>query len=50
MKKIQLPLTKDIIKQLRAGEKVLLCGKVYTARDAAHKKIYCKMQKSKFTF
>jgi len=47
MKKIQLPLTKDIIKQLRAGEKVLLCGKVYTARDAAHKKIYCKMQNAK---
>lgn len=26
--------------RLRAGDKVLLSGKVYTARDAAHKKIF----------
>lgn len=28
-----------MIKELRAGDKVFLTGKVYTSRDAAHKKI-----------
>ncbi|OIO02644.1 fumarate hydratase [Candidatus Desantisbacteria bacterium CG_4_10_14_0_8_um_filter_48_22] len=39
MKKIILPLNNIDIKKLRAGEKVLLTGPVYTARDAAHKRI-----------
>lgn len=39
MKKIDLPLTEDIIKGLSAGEEVLLFGKIITGRDAAHKKI-----------
>ena len=30
---------KDIAKQLRAGDRVLLSGTVYTSRDAAHKRI-----------
>ncbi len=37
--KLQTPLTDEDIEQLRAGDKVLLSGLVYTARDAAHKKI-----------
>jgi len=39
MRKIFLPLTKDIIKTLKQGEMVLLSGRVLTARDAAHKRL-----------
>jgi len=39
MRKIFLPLTKDIIKTLKQGEMVLLNGPVLTARDAAHKRL-----------
>ena len=36
---INLPLTKDKIKDLKAGDSVLLNGIIYTARDAAHKRM-----------
>ncbi|RLD09911.1 MAG: TRZ/ATZ family protein [Chlamydiae bacterium] len=36
---VQLPLNEDIVSNLHAGEHILLSGTVYTARDAAHKKI-----------
>jgi len=39
VRKISLPLTKDIIKTLKQGEMVLLSGPVLTARDAAHKRL-----------
>jgi fumarate hydratase subunit beta len=39
MKKIELPLTNDIIKDLRVGQKVLISGRIYTARDQAHKRL-----------
>ena len=38
-RKIPLPLTKEIAGDLRAGEYVLLSGTLYTARDAAHKRL-----------
>jgi len=38
MKRIHLPLTKDARIKLRAGDELLLCGKIYAARDAAHKR------------
>jgi len=38
-KKISTPLTYDKIKQLKAGDSVLLTGVIYTARDAAHKRL-----------
>lgn len=38
-KKITAPLTKDVIKELRAGDSVLITGTIYTARDAAHKRM-----------
>ncbi len=38
IKKIQTPLADDVIQSLKAGEKVLLSGFIYTARDAAHKR------------
>ena len=43
--KITSPLTDDVIAGLKVGQKVLLSGTIYTARDAAHKKIYEAMQK-----
>lgn len=39
MKKLQLPLTKEICKTLQAGEMVYVSGTMYTARDAAHKRL-----------
>lgn len=39
MKKVQLPLTEETIKDLRAGDQVLLSGSVLTGRDAAHKRL-----------
>jgi fumarate hydratase subunit beta len=33
------PLTDALVRELRAGERVLLSGVVYTARDAAHKRM-----------
>jgi fumarate hydratase subunit beta len=38
-KKIMTPLTSDKVKQLKAGDSVLLSGYIYTARDAAHKRL-----------
>jgi len=37
--KIKTPLTKKKIKKLRAGDILLLKGSIYTARDAAHKRL-----------
>ncbi len=38
-KKVTLPLTDETLKELRAGDNVLLTGVMYVARDAAHKRI-----------
>ena len=38
--KISTPLTKDKIKDLKAGDFVYITGTIYTARDAAHKRMY----------
>ncbi len=39
MKKITLPLTREAIENLTAGEGVLLSGVLLTGRDCAHKRI-----------
>ncbi len=39
MKHIQLPLKESDVLELHAGEPVLLSGTIYTARDAAHKRL-----------
>jgi fumarate hydratase subunit beta len=39
LKRLTLPLSSEDILSLRAGDSVLLNGAVYTARDAAHKRI-----------
>ncbi len=38
-KKITLPLTKELAKTLKAGDRVLLTGIIYTSRDAGHKRM-----------
>lgn len=38
--KLTLPLTKQQISGLHAGDSVLLSGTIYTARDCAHKRIF----------
>ena len=38
-KKITLPLTPELAKTLRAGDRVLLTGTIYTSRDAGHKRM-----------
>ena len=37
---IQVPISKEDAKSLRAGDYVYLTGTIYTARDAAHKRMY----------
>ena len=39
MKHLQLPLSIEERTSLRAGEMILLSGVIYTARDAAHKRL-----------
>jgi len=38
-KMITLPLTPELAKILRAGDRVLLTGTIYTSRDAGHKRM-----------
>jgi len=47
MKRIKTPLEKEEIKKLKPGERVLLSGTVYTARDQAHKRLVEVLKKHK---
>ncbi|MCM8770602.1 MAG: FumA C-terminus/TtdB family hydratase beta subunit [Candidatus Omnitrophica bacterium] len=47
MKRIFLPLSKEIIKNLKAAEELLLNGIIYTARDQAHKRLVEAIKKRK---
>lgn len=38
-KEIQMPFTKELMKTLRAGDYVYITGTIYSARDAAHKRL-----------
>lgn len=38
-KRIETPLTDKVLEDLRAGERVLLTGKIFTARDSAHRRM-----------
>ena len=38
-KKITLPLTEELARSLKAGDRVLLSGYIYTSRDAGHKRM-----------
>jgi len=40
MKIIETPVNDEIMAELKAGDKVYITGKIYTGRDAAHKRMY----------
>ena len=44
-KVLQLPITREAARDLRAGELLLLRGTMYTARDAAHKRMLASVEK-----
>lgn len=43
--KINTPLTEDKIKNLKSGDMILITGTIYTARDAAHKRLLNALEK-----
>ena len=46
-KKINLPLSEETLKELRAGDNLLLRGTMYVGRDAAHKRMVEAMEQGK---
>ncbi len=46
-KKVILPLTDEIIQDLKAGDNVLLSGIMYVARDATHKRMVEALEQGK---
>ncbi|HEY4711118.1 MAG TPA: Fe-S-containing hydro-lyase [Dehalococcoidia bacterium] len=46
-KKITLPLTDEVLKDLKAGDNLLLTGVIYAARDAAHKRMVEALEQGK---
>lgn len=44
-KKITAPISKEEAKSLRAGDYVYITGTIYTARDAAHKRMHESLEK-----
>ncbi len=47
MKKISFPINLKQLENLKCGERVLASGTLYTARDAAHKRLYELLQNGK---
>lgn len=45
IKRLTTPLTDEAVKDLKIGDKILLTGVIYSARDAAHKRIVDMMAK-----
>jgi len=45
--KIKTPLTEDVLKELKAGDEVLLSGTIFTARDEAHKRLLELLRRNK---
>lgn len=46
-KKIQAPISNEDANSLRAGDYVYITGTIYTARDAAHKRMYEALEKNR---
>lgn len=44
-KRITAPLTDEVVRNLKAGDYIYINGVIYTARDAAHKRMYESMVK-----
>ncbi len=45
--RVQTPLTEEVIENLRAGDKVLISGVVYGARDATHERMFQDLDENK---
>lgn len=45
VKRVEVPLTEEVIKTLRIGDEVLLSGTIYTARDMAHARLQEMVEK-----
>ena len=45
VKKLTTPLTEETVLNLKAGDNVLITGVIYSARDAAHKKLVDLLEK-----
>ena len=45
--RVNLPLDKEQLKTLRAGDTVLLSGVIYTSRDAAHKRLVACLEEGR---
>jgi len=43
--RITTPLSNDVVRKLRSGDKVLVNGVIYTGRDAAHKRLVDLIEK-----
>lgn len=48
--KVTLPLTKEQTLSFKAGDRLLLTGKIYTARDQAHKRMCADLDNPPFEF
>ena len=46
-KHVSLPLSKEDVKSLSAGDRVLLSGTILTGRDAAHKNLVALLRSGK---
>ena len=40
MKRLEFPFSEEAIRELRVGDMVLISGKMYTGRDAVHKRLH----------
>lgn len=47
VRKIETPFSDEKVKSLKAGDSVLISGVVYTARDAAHKRLCALLDEGK---
>ena len=45
VRKVELPLTDDTVRELKAGDSVLLTGTMYVARDAAHRRMVAALDR-----
>jgi len=45
--KLTPPLSEEIVRELKAGDEVLISGTIYTGRDAAHKRLVELLDKDK---
>jgi len=44
-RRVAAPLSRDAVRGLAAGDRVFLCGTIYTGRDAAHKRLFGRMER-----